>query len=212
MDLSRRCLRAPVLLVGAALALSLAACSGGGSAAKAKAPAPTGSKLTLAAGPVQVQAAGTPGTLSDADRNAIITTLRSYVTAATIDPLDGKPVGDLSKVFTPEALAALTGVNRDAAVDDGLPKATGTVTAKNPPVTLTALSDQTGAIDLVAAPLFLDVHAKASGGQLRVLRTGEVLLQQTAGTWKIASYKLTVDRTGAGLPSPTTSSTAKATP
>src|SRR5664279_3141175 len=199
MDLSRRCLRAPVLLVGAALALSLAACSGGGSAAKAKAPSPSGSKLTLAAGPVQVQAAGTPGTLSDADRNAIITTLRTYVTAATIDPLHGKPVGDLSKVFTPEALAALTGPNRDAAVDDSMPKATGTVTAKNPPVTLTALSEPSGAINLVAAPLFLDVTAKTAGGPVRVVRNGEVLLTHAAGAWKISSYKLAVDRTGAGL-------------
>ncbi len=212
MDFSRLCLRAPVVVVGAALALSLAACSGGGSTAKAKAPAPAGSELTLAAGPVQVQAAGTPGTLSDADRSAIIATLRTYVTAATIDPLHGKPVGDLSKVFTPEALAALTGPNRDAAVDDGMPKATTTVTAKNPPVTLTALSDPTGAIDLVAAPLFLDVHTKASGGPVRVLRTGEVMLQQTGGAWRIASYKLTVDRSGTGFPTPTTSSTEKATP
>jgi hypothetical protein len=211
MKSSRPGLRAPIVLLGAALALSLAACSGGGSDTKAKAPAPAGTTLTLAAGPVQVQAAGSPGTLSDADRNAIITTLRTYVTAATIDPLHGKPVGDLSKVFTADALAALTGPNRDAAVDDSMPKASGKVTAKNPPVTLTALSEPSGAINLVAAPLFLQVSAKASRGSVRVLRTGEVLLTHDAGTWKISSYKLSVDRTGAGLPVPTTSST-KATP
>jgi hypothetical protein len=211
MDFSRRGLRAPTVLLGVAFAFALVACSGGGSDVNAKAPAPAGAKLTLAAGPVQVQAAGTPGTLSDADRDAIIATLRKYVTAATIDPLHGKPVGNLATVFTPEALAALTGPNRDAAVDDSMPKATGTVTATNPPITLTALSEPSGEINLVAAPLLLQVDAKASGGQVRVLRTGEVLLTHDAGTWKIASYKLTVDRTGAGLPAPTTSST-KATP
>ncbi len=114
-------------------------------------------------------------------------------------------------MFTTDALAALTGPNRDAAVDDSMPKATGTVTAKNPPVTLTALSEPTGAINLVAAPLLLQVDAKTAGGEVHVLRTGEVLLAHDAGTWKISSYKLTVDRTGAGLPAPTTSST-KATP
>jgi hypothetical protein len=211
MEFSRRGLRAPAVLLGTVLALSLAACSGGGSDAKAKAPAPAGSTLTLAAGPVQVQASGTPGTLSDADRAAIITTLRKYVTAATIDPLHGKKVGNLSMVFTPEALAALTGPNRDAAVDDSLPKATGTVTAKNPPVTLTALSEPSGAINLVAAPLLLQVNAKTPAGEVRVVRTGEVLLTHAAGAWKIASYKLAVDRSGAGIAAPTTSS-SKATP
>ena len=81
MEPSRRGLRAPIVLLGVVVALSLAACSGGGSDAKAKAPAPAGTTLTLAAGPVQVQAAGTPGTLSDADRNAIIATLRTAVGA-----------------------------------------------------------------------------------------------------------------------------------
>jgi len=145
MDLSRLGLRAPVAVACAVFVLALAACGGGGSDAKAKTPSPAGTKLTLTPGAVQVAAAGNPGTLSDADKTAIMTTLRRYIVAATIDPLHGKPVGKLDQVFTPAALTALIGPNRDAVVDDGMPKATSTVVAKNPPVPLTALSDQSGA-------------------------------------------------------------------
>ena len=157
MDLSRRSLRAPIALLCGALAISLVACSGGGTTKAAKTSAPAGSTLKLTAGTVEVDAAGAPGTLSDADRGAIIETLRKYVIAATIDPLHGKPIGDLATVFTPEATAALAGPDRAAAVDEGMPKATGIVNATTPPVPFAALSDPAGAIDVVGTTLFLDV-------------------------------------------------------
>jgi hypothetical protein len=212
MDLSRLGLRAPVAVACAVFVLALAACGGGGSDAKAKTPSPAGTKLTLTPGAVQVAAAGNPGTLSDADKTAIMTTLRRYIVAATIDPLHGKPVGKLDQVFTPAALTALIGPNRDAVVDDGMPKATSTVVAKNPPVPLTALSDQSGAIGLVGASLFLDVNAKASRGPVHILRTGDVVLSHDGGAWMITSYRLSVARTGTGLPEPTTSSTGSTAP
>ena len=211
MDLSRPGLRAPVAVACAVVALALAACGGGGSDPKAAAP-PAGTNLTLTPGAVQVAAAGNPGTLSDADKTAIMTTLRRYIVAATIDPLHGKPVGKLDQVFAPAALAALIGPNRDTVVDDGMPKATSTVVAKNPPVPLTALSDQSGAIGLVGASLFLDVNAKASRGPVRILRTGDVVLSHDGGVWRITSYRLSVARTGTGLPEPTTSSTGSTAP
>ena len=129
MDFSRRCLRAPVVLVGAALAIAYVACSRRRRQV-AKAPALTPARrLTSPRARVQIEAAGTPGTLSDADRNAIIETLRKYVAAATIDPLHGKPVGDLSTVFTPEATRRLNGADRSAAVDETCRgRATGAVT------------------------------------------------------------------------------------
>jgi hypothetical protein len=213
MDSAPRCLRAPALVLIVLLAIGLAACSGGDDAKAApKTKAPTGSTLKLTAGDVQVEAAGTPGTLSDADRAAIIERLRTYVIAATIDPLHGKPVGNLSTSFTPDAAAGLTGANRDAVVDEGMPKATTTVKVTTPPVPIVALSDPTGAIDLVGTTLFLDVNTKASGGPVRVLRSGEIVLKRDAGSWKISSYKLSVNRTGAGIPTPTTSSTEKSAP
>lgn len=208
--ISARCwFRAPAAVLCATLAVSLGACGGGGADSAKKTTVPAGSTLELTAGQVQVEAAGTPGTLSDTDRDAIIDTLRKYVVAATIDPLHGKPVGNLAPIFTAEATASLTGPDGAAATDQGVPKATAQVKAKAPPVLLTALSDPSGAIDLVGATLYLDVNTKAAGGPVHLLRTGELVLRRDAGTWKIASYKLSVNRTGAGIPVPTTASTEK---
>jgi hypothetical protein len=215
MNSARRSLRAPIALLCAALAVSLVACSGGGDDKKAvKAPAPAGSTLELAAGPVSVDAAGPPGALADADRDAIIAALRKYVVAATIKPMHGKPVGDLAPLFTPTVAAALAapGPNRATVIDEGMPKATKLVKAVAPAVPLVALSDQTGAINLVGASLVLDVTTQAKGGPVQVQRHGELVFERNANTWKIASYKLTVNRTGAGLETPTTSSTEKSAP
>jgi hypothetical protein len=192
--------------------VALAACSGGDDAAAKKTPVPAGSTLDLTAGAVQVEAAGPPGTLADADQQAIIETLKQYVVAATIDPLHGKKVGDLSKIFTAEAAASLQGPDRSAAVDEGMPKATAVVKAETPPVGMVALSDTAGVINLVGTTLFLDVNTKTAGGPVRVLRTGELVLKRDADTWKISSYKLSVNRTGSGLPASTPSSTEKSAP
>jgi hypothetical protein len=211
MNFARRCLRAPVAAGCVALVIVLGACSGGGGDTP-KAAAPAGTTLKLDAGDVVVDAAGAPGTLAAADQDAIIETLRKYVIAATVDPMHGKKVGNLTAVFTADAAASLSGLNRASVIDDGVPKATSTVKAIAGPVTLTALSDQSGAIDMVGATLFLDVNAKARTGPMRVLRTGELIVKRDAGAWKISSYKLTVDRTGSGFPTPTSSSTGASTP
>lgn len=213
MDLARRCFRAPLAVLVTVVAVGLVACSGGDDTVVKKTAVPKGSTLDLTAGTVQVEAAGPPGTLADADQQAIIETLRKYIVAATIDPLHGKKVGDLSGVFTAEAAASLAGPERAAAVDEGMPKAIATVKASAPPVGMVALSDASGAIGLVGATLFLDVKTKAAGGPVRVLRTGELVLKRDADTWKIASYKLSVNRTGSGIPTATTtSSTEKRAP
>ncbi len=213
MDSPRRCFRAPAAVLIAALAIALVACSGGGDDQNAKkTAAPEGSTLQITPGTVEVQAAGAPGTLSDQDRDQIVDTLKRYIIAATIKPLHGKPVGNLAGVFTPEVATSVEGLAGAAVVDAGMPKAVTTVKASAPPVPLIALSDPSGAIDLVGAKLFLDVRTKAAGGPVHVQRNGELVLQRDGGDWKISSYKLTVDRTGAGLPAPTSSSTESTTP
>jgi len=212
MDFARRWFRAPLVVLVTVLAVALVACGGGDDDSAKKTTVPKGSTLDLTAGTVQVEAAGPPGTLADADQQAIIETLKKYIVAATIEPLHGKKVGDLSGVFTAEAAASLAGPDRAAAIDEGMPKATATVKASTPPVPMVALSDSTGAIDLVGTTLFLDVNTKAAGGPIRVLRTGELVLKRDDGAWKISSYKLAVNRTGSGLPPATTSSTEKSAP
>ncbi len=209
MVLARPSFRALAATLSAALVVALAACGGGGDSEKKATKTSTGSSVELTAGDVKVEAAGTPGTLADADKAAIVDTLHEYVEAATVDPLEGKKVGDLAPVFTAEASASLAGPDGAAATDEGLPKATAKVVATAPPVSLTALSDPSGAIDLVGATLYLNVDTKASGGPIHVLRSGEIVLRRDGSTWKIASYKLSVNRTGAGVTSATTPTTEK---
>jgi hypothetical protein len=209
MPPARPSFRALTATLSAALIVALAACGGGGDDAAKPAKTSTGATVDLTAGDVKVEAAGTPGTLADADKTAIVDTLKQYVTAASIKPLEGKPVGDLGPIFTAEASASLEGPDGAAATDEGLPRATAKVVAKAPPISLTALSDPSGAIDLVGATLYLYVDTKAAGGPIHVLRTGEVVLRRDTGAWKIASYKLSVNRTGAGVTAATTPTTEK---
>jgi hypothetical protein len=203
--------RAPFLLAAGLVALALTGCSGGSDATAARTKAPAGSTLDLVAGSVHVENTGNPGTLADADRDAIVDTVRRYVIAATIDPLHGKPVGDLEPLFTPPAVAALAGLDRVAALDEGVPKATSTVEVESAPLILTALSDPSGAINLVGTSLYLDATTDSERGPVRVQRSGELVLSRDGGTWKISSFKLSADRSGAGLHAAATSSTTSGT-
>lgn len=213
MSLFRAGPRALVVPLVGIVALALAGCGGGSDAKAARTAAPAGSTLDLEAGPVNVEASGNPAQLSDADRNAIVDTVRRYVIAATIDPLHGKPVGNLTSLFTPSAAMAIQGLDRAAAVDEGVPKATSTVKVSTSPMLLTALSDPAGAINLVGTSLYLDAKTRSGRGPVQVKRSGELVLSRAAGnTWKIASFRLTADRTGAGIErAATTSSTTAST-
>ena len=74
---------------------------------------------------------------------------------------------------------------------------------------LTALSDASGAIDLVGATVYLYVDTKAAGGPIHVLRTGELMLRRDAGHLEDRQLPAAVDRTGSGLPRPTTTPTTE---
>ena len=215
MQFPRAGRRAPFLVLLGLLVVALLGCSGGGSgdAKSARVASPKGSSLELEAGGVQVESTGAPATLGKADRAAIVNTVRRYVIAATIDPFHGKPVGDLAPLFTLPEVAALNGLDRIAALDEGVPKATGLVKVTSAPMILTALGDSMGGINIVGTSLYIDARATAKDGPVRVKRTGELVLSRDAGTWKIASFKLAADRSGSGLGTTSTSrSTGDATP
>ncbi|HEY7437789.1 MAG TPA: hypothetical protein VIC35_00165 [Acidimicrobiia bacterium] len=154
--------------------------------------------LSISPGPVTVAAAGAPGVLSNADRDAIVGTVRTYVTDATIDPLLGKRVGNLSAVFAPAALAGTTGVNAAVLTDAGMPKASK-ITATAQPISITALSDPARAIGLVGAPLNLQVSARTKKGLVQVHRVGELALVREGGSWRIMGFRLAVSRAGADI-------------
>jgi hypothetical protein len=207
---------APFIVLISLLVVALLGCSGGSDASaksRRRTAAPEGSTLDLESGGVQVETTGAPATLADGDRDAIVNTVRKYVIAATIDPFRGKPVGDLSRLFTLPAVAALSGLDRVAALDEGIPKATGTVKVTSAPMIITALSDPLGGINLVGTSLYIDARAEAKDGPVRVKRTGQLVLSRDGDTWKIASFKLAADRSGSGLGTTTTSrATGDSTP
>lgn len=193
-----------LLLAGAAI---VAGC-GGDSGANTATTRSSDVQLDITAGPVAVEAAGAPATLADADRDAIVDVVRKYVTVATLAPLRGRPVGNLAPLFTPAARGGLEGADRAALVDEGLPKATGRTRSTSFPVALTALSDRGGAIDLVAASFAYDVATRAEQGPVTVKRSGELVLARSPEGWLIDSYRVTVERDGAGLGPSTTTATA----
>ena len=194
-----------LLLAGAAIA---AGCSGDSGADTAATTRSGDVQIDITAGPVAVEAAGAPATLADGDRDAIIDVVRRYVAAATLAPLRGKRVGDLAPLFTPAARAGLEGTDRAALVDEGVPEVTGRARSTSFPVGLTALSDRAGAIDLVGASFAYEVAARAENGPLTVKRSGELVLTRSPEGWLIDSYRVTVERDGAGLGPSTTTATA----
>lgn len=198
----------------AAAVLVATGCSGGGSS-KAATTTTTrpDAKVRATAGLVGVASAGPPAELSPADRDALVAAVGDYVQDATVAPLEGRKVPDLADHFAAASAGALQGAERDALVDDGVPRATGTVTPTLQPVNLKGLADPTGAVDLVGATLDATVHATATGGPITIHRTGELMFTREAGTWKILGFRLAVTRDGAGLGAATgTSTTSKAAP
>ena len=204
--------RLPVLLalVGAVV---LGACSGGGSekAGSSTTTRPNGS-VHATAGLVAVSSAGAPTELPAADRDAILAAVTSYVQQATVDPLEGKPPKDLTAALTASAAPALTGPERDALVDTGVPAATGPIHTTLAPVNLRGLADRTGTIDLVGATLDLTAGAAAGKGEVTIHRTGELMFTRDGWTWKLLSFRLNVTRDGPGVDAATSSTTAKAAP
>jgi hypothetical protein len=198
---------------GTALAaVILAACSSGGSSkATSTTTVAANTRVHVTRALVTVATAGPPAQLADADRDAVFAAVGSYVQDATVAPLEGKAVPDLASHFTASAAPALQGAERDALLDTDLPRATGRITAALQPVSLHALADPGGAIDLVGSTFDLTVQATAKGGPITIHRSGELMFTREGGTWKMLSFRLAVTRDGAGLGTAgSTSSTTKA--
>jgi hypothetical protein len=191
----------------------MAGCSSGGSGKSAPSTTVPNARVRVIPGEVNVVAAGPPAQLADADRDAVLAAIGTYVRDATVAPLEGKKVPDLASLFTASAAPALQGAERDALLDADVPRAKGRINPALQPVNLRALADGGGAIDLVGSTLDLTVQTTAAGGPITIHRTGELMFARDAGTWKILSFRLAVTRDGAGLGAASrTSSTTKAAP
>lgn len=198
------CLVAVALVAGALFA----ACRGGGSddgGGARPAPDPT-VDVTLAVGDVRVESTGAPVPFPDAIRDAVMTTVRNYVSAATVGPLQTGRAGDLAPLFTAAAAARVSapGPDRDTLVDEGVPTVAGDITAENAPVTLVGLAGGDGAVVLVSAAVSLVVRGEAAGGLVEVRRNAQLVLTDDGGQWKIDGWDAGVERTTPTAPTTTT--------
>jgi hypothetical protein len=193
--------RVLVLLVALG-ALALGACSGGSGKAKANTttPPPITSSVSLKITSASVQSAG-PNVAFPTDlRDELAQAVNTYVESAVVTPLrTGVPGADLAALFGPDAAAKLNGPDRAVLTDEGVPKATGSITSSTADCALTALADTSGHIVLVSARLILSLQDSAGGGTLHVVRTGDLLFAPDGGPWKIAGYDVQVLRTGPGV-------------
>jgi hypothetical protein len=153
---------------------------------------------------------GPPVQLSPEQVTAIVGTARQYLDGAVIRPLrTGKPAGDISGLFDAATAAQLTGLARPALFDEGLPPATGDVTANASSLVVNGLSDGSGAFVLATVGSDVEITAGSDDGDLRIHRVTELTLVPEGLAWKIAGFDVIVDRQGPGVrqPSATASST-----
>lgn len=211
----------PTRLTALAVAVLLAAgCSGGSSKAASKDDAEDHAQTSSAAvakpkvdlvvsraelvSPHQVL-----GPLDAKTSDAVVGVVEQLLLITSAGPLaEGKAGRGFADLFTPDAGARAADADRAAMFDEGLPMF-GELEPDEARIGLTGLA---GSMDpataLVVAEFVWDVGSTEHPDD-RVTRTGELSLVLVDGTWRIASYDVTVKRT---IDQRTTTTTATSKP
>ena len=196
----------PLLAVLAALVL-LGACSRGDDEAKPKTTTSTtvpDPKVTLTVTDVQSNGTAPP---SPEIVEAILATLDHYLADGVVAPLQTGVVGsDLDVIFSESAAARLDGDDREALVDEHLPRLPR-VRAQRANVSLSTLAGPDGQIGVIAAHLDLAIRATGKKDDLDITHVGDFVLVPDAAGWKIDSYN--VHTTRDRHPEPTTTTQRK---
>jgi hypothetical protein len=195
--------RAATALLAASL-VAMAACSGAGGG-KAKAPTTTTTKVINSSVALHLTGATVsstgPNVAFPTDlRDQLTQTVNQYVELAVVSPLrSGTVAPNLGSIFTADAGPRLNGPDRPTLTDEGVPKITGDITPTTADCTLTALADNGSQIVLVSAALSLDLHAQVPGGDLHLVRKGDLLFANEGGAWRVAGFDMSVLRDGPGV-------------
>jgi hypothetical protein len=190
-----------------ATALSLAACSQSSAERTATptttVPPPPSTALELpqlprfTLGDSDIQAVDTPAELPANVRTEVQSLLDRYLNNTLVIPLrSGEPVGDVSGLFAVPALDRLSGPDRAALFDEGLPKPEK-VHVDEATANLTALVGPDG-VAVLAAAIRIVVTATIDGGTLSIERTGELQLSSEGNGWKVSGYDISATRIGPG--------------
>jgi hypothetical protein len=201
--------------VAVALLVSGAGCSkkNGNNRAGAKGTTTAASTTTAAEPPIVftvsgIDDSGTPPP-DDATIAAVKQTLDDWVAAALVGPLkSGQPAGDLSAIFTTEALGTLANpATRATLVDEGMPAAKS-VKPESAGLHLTSVAEPDGTLTFVAARIDLKLHVTGPGLDVSIVRDGEVVLAPEDGRWKIESFTVRAMRDSLNDPATTTTTAA----
>ena len=147
----------------------------------------------------------------EAARAGALAALDGYLQRAVLQALSRPPAGDLGPVFTTAAAGRVaSGPDREALVDENLPKLTGAPRVDTATARLAVLAGSDGVPAVVNAAVEVKVVGDTDGGQVVVGRHGDVGLTVESGTWRIDSYDLVVGRTTPEGSSSTTVTSAPA--
>jgi hypothetical protein len=183
-------------LVALVAVLGLAACSNG-EETKAKA-----ADITVTLGEATVVGGGAK--LTTEQRDSVTDALMTYIADAIAAPLERGALGNgLDRTFEPGALAAATGPDRAALLDEGAP--TGATTIAPVAATVQALAGADDQLAVIATTFTVDATTTTAKGPLKISRTATFAFFPDGTTWKVRSYDVTVNRE---LPGAGTSTTA----
>lgn len=122
--------------------------------------------------------------------------LDAYLADGLIEPLrDGRAPAGLEQSFTAGALARLTASapDRAAVLEDGA-ALKGDLRQERANAKLTALVDPAGAVALVTAQIDVAHTVDTGDGNVAVVRTGEFVLVDDGGSWKVDAFDMRTSR------------------
>lgn len=122
--------------------------------------------------------------------------LEAWLADGLIEPLrDGRAPAGLEQSFTAGALSRLTASapDRAAVLEDGA-ALKGDVRQDRANAALTALVDPAGGVPLVTARIDVGHTVDTGDGDVAVVRTGELVLVDDGGSWKVDAFDVRTSR------------------
>jgi hypothetical protein len=201
-------MRPAVAVTAVLLALGTGGCSGSTKHYVAAPPTTVAPAIRLKIAGTDLVWAGKAAAFPPTAQAGVLETLNKWLAGGVVAPLQAGVAGDIAGLFSAEVAPRLTGPDRVALVDEGLPRATA-ITPLADTVKLTVLTGQDGAVVLVTAKLNLRLAVEALDGPYAVSHSGELVLEPAAGGWRISGYDVrSTHEDTAGVTTTTAASTA----
>jgi hypothetical protein len=143
--------------------------------------------------------------LDDATVDSAMSVVQHVFDATLLDPLVAGKAGSIDEVFTPDAAREAATTHREAMYDEGLPRVSS-VKATTHAVQLTGFADDANQLMTIVAKVVWDIEGEAE--DVRVLRTGELVLTPAFGKWFVSAYEMTNQESVGGTSTTTTAASS----